>query len=57
MVVGEVKELLFSPKRPSCSLAHPTSIVWVPGTLSHWLKRLESEADHLPPSSIKVKKE
>jgi hypothetical protein len=33
---------------------HPL-IQWVPGSLSLGVKRLGREADHLPPSSAKVK--
>jgi len=39
--------------RPALGPIQPL-IEWVPGALSLWVKRLEREADHLPPSSAEV---
>jgi hypothetical protein len=51
---GRVKNLLFSiSSRPAMAPTQPP-IEWVLGDLSPWVKQLEREADHSPPTSAEV---
>jgi hypothetical protein len=46
-IIRVIKSRRMGPTRPL--------IQWVPGTLSLGVKQLQHEADHSPPSSVKVK--